>query len=44
MSFLVGGASVTRETAEKFGASGFAENATEAVKVARKIAAPADDR
>ena len=44
MRFLVGGASVTRETAQKFKASGFAENATEAVKVARKIAAPTDDR
>ncbi len=38
MIFLVGGASVTSETAEKFGASGYAENATEAVKVAKKIA------
>lgn len=36
--FLVGGASVTRETAVKFGAHGYADNATEAVKAARKIA------
>ena len=35
--FLVGGASVTPETSERFGASGYAENATEAVKTARKM-------
>lgn len=37
MLFMVGGASVTEETAAKFGARGYAENATEAVKVAREI-------
>jgi methanogenic corrinoid protein MtbC1 len=37
MRFLVGGASVTRETARKFGADGFGENATGAVEAARKI-------
>ncbi len=36
--FLVGGASVTPETSERFGASGYAENATEAVKTARRLA------
>jgi len=35
--FLVGGASVTDDTARKFGAHGFAENATEAVVVAKKL-------
>jgi methanogenic corrinoid protein MtbC1 len=36
--FLVGGASVTDDTAGRFGAHGYAENATEAVVVARKVA------
>lgn len=36
--FLVGGASVTRDTADKLGADGFAKNATEAVEEAKKIA------
>jgi methanogenic corrinoid protein MtbC1 len=35
--FLVGGASVTDDTARRFGAHGYAENATEAVSVAKKI-------
>lgn len=35
--FLVGGASVTDETARKFCAHGYAENATEAVSVAKRI-------
>lgn len=35
--FLAGGASVTEETALKFGARGYAENATEAVKVAKGL-------
>ena len=37
MIFLAGGASVTEETARKFGALGYAENATEAVRVARGL-------
>jgi methanogenic corrinoid protein MtbC1 len=37
IKILVGGASVTRSTAEKFGASGYAENAVEAVRVANEI-------
>jgi corrinoid protein of di/trimethylamine methyltransferase len=37
MKFLVGGASVTHETARKFGADGYGENATGAVEAARKI-------
>jgi methanogenic corrinoid protein MtbC1 len=37
MRFLVGGASVTEETARKFGADGYGENATGAVEAARKI-------
>jgi methanogenic corrinoid protein MtbC1 len=37
MIFLAGGASVTEETAKRFGALGYAENATEAVKVAREL-------
>ena len=36
--FLVGGASVTRDTADKLGADGFAVNATEAVEEAKKMA------
>ena len=35
--FMAGGASVTEETAKKFGARGYAENATEAVKVAKGL-------
>jgi methanogenic corrinoid protein MtbC1 len=35
--FIVGGASVTEETARKFGADGYGENATRAVEAARKI-------
>jgi methanogenic corrinoid protein MtbC1 len=35
--FLVGGASVTPDTAQGFGAQGYAENATEAVRIAREI-------
>ncbi len=35
--FLVGGASVTEETARKFGADGYGDNATRAVEAARKI-------
>ena len=35
--FMAGGASVTEETAMKFGARGYAENATEAVTVARGL-------
>jgi len=35
--FMAGGASVTEETAQKFGARGYAENATEAVKVAKGL-------
>ena len=35
--FMAGGASVTEETAIKFGARGYAENATEAVKVAKGL-------
>jgi methanogenic corrinoid protein MtbC1 len=35
--FLVGGASVTPETSKKLGASGYAINATEAVRVAEKM-------
>jgi methanogenic corrinoid protein MtbC1 len=37
VDFMAGGASVTEETAKKFGASGYAENATEAVRVARGL-------
>jgi methanogenic corrinoid protein MtbC1 len=36
--FLVGGASLTFETAETLGADGYAENATVAVKIAKRIA------
>ena len=35
--FMAGGASVTEETAKKYGAAGYAENATEAVKVAKGL-------
>ncbi len=38
MKFLVGGASLTDETAETMGADGYAENATAAVKIAKQIA------
>jgi methanogenic corrinoid protein MtbC1 len=38
MPVLVGGASVTEETARRFGASGYAENATKAVHAARRLA------
>ena len=37
MKFLVGGASVTEETAKKLGADGYGENATGAVEEARRI-------
>jgi methanogenic corrinoid protein MtbC1 len=38
MLFIVGGASVTPQTAEKFGADGYAENATDAVRRVSEIA------
>jgi len=38
MKFMVGGASLTNESAEKVGADGYAENATAAVKKAKQIA------